>query len=79
MKATDYKAEPTEGALTDKLRANPPKILSPREAAYALGICERNLQNLTKRGVLPRIKLGRRVIYRWEQIERALIKLEGRG
>jgi excisionase family DNA binding protein len=62
-----------------EIRTNPPKLLSPSEAAFALGISDRHLANLTAEGVLPRIKLGRRVLYRWSQLEAALAKLEGKG
>lgn len=62
--------------LDADLRTNPPRLLSPREAAAVLGISARHLQNLTAAGRLPRIKLGRRVLYRWNQLEAALAKLE---
>lgn len=61
---------------SSELRTNPPSLLSPAEAAIAIGISSRHLGNLTAAGVLPRIKLGRRVLYRWSQLEAALAKLE---
>lgn len=43
--------------MTDQL------LLSPREAAKALSVCEKTLYNLTKRGELPVVRLGRAVRY----------------
>ena len=40
-----------------------PMLLSPREAAKALSICERTLYGLTKSGQLPALKIGRAVRY----------------
>ena len=37
--------------------------LRPREAAKALGVCERTLYSLTKRGEIPVIRSGRIVRY----------------
>lgn len=58
------------------LRLNPPRLLSSREASTVLGISERHLSDLVREGVIPRIKLGRRILFRWSQIEVALAKLE---
>ena len=38
-------------------------LLTPREAAKTLGICERTLYSLTKRGEIPVIRSGRIVRY----------------
>ena len=38
-------------------------LLTSREAAKALGICERTLYGLTKTGELPGIHIGRAVRY----------------
>ncbi|WP_347244556.1 helix-turn-helix domain-containing protein [Thermogutta sp.] len=44
-------------------------VLSPREAAYQLGISLRHLWNLSQpRGPLPVVKLGRRIFYRPEDL-----------
>jgi excisionase family DNA binding protein len=41
-----------------------PKLLvTPREAANALSICEKTLWSLTKRGELPAVRIGRSVRY----------------
>ena len=40
-----------------------PLLLSVREAAKALGISERKLWELTKSDEIPRIRVGRRVLY----------------
>lgn len=58
------------------LRVAPPRLLTAKEAAAVLRISERHLGNLVAAGRLPRVKLGRRVLYRWSQLEAALVKLE---
>jgi len=39
-----------------------PLALRPREAARALGVSERTLWALTKRGDVPHVRIGRRVL-----------------
>lgn len=43
-------------------------LLSPREAAKALSICERTLYGMTKRGEIPVIRIGRAVRYSLEDL-----------
>jgi excisionase family DNA binding protein len=38
-------------------------LLTPREAAGALSVCEKTLWSLTKRGELPAVRIGRSVRY----------------
>ena len=45
-------------------------LLTPREAAYRLGISTRHLWNLTSpRGPIPVVKLGRKTFYRPQDLE----------
>lgn len=45
-------------------------LLSTREAAYALGISQRQLFRLSApNGPLPTVRVGRRVLYRKEDLE----------
>lgn len=44
-------------------QAIPGLLLTPRQTAKALSICERTLYSLTKRGEIPAIKIGRLVRY----------------
>ena len=43
--------------------------MRPREAAKALGICERTLYALTKRGEIPVVRSGRLVRYSVEDLK----------
>jgi len=52
----------TDG-LTRRKRQVERLLLTPRETAAALGICERTLYALTKRGEIPVIRTGRLVRY----------------
>ena len=62
-----------DGDLTPQL------LLTPRQAAAALSISERNLWGLTKSGAIPSIKLGRLVRYRPESLRAWLAEQEGTG
>ncbi len=44
-------------------------LLSPRDAAAALSICERTLWTLADEGEIPRVRIGRRVLYRIADLE----------
>jgi excisionase family DNA binding protein len=43
-------------------------LLTPRQTAEALGICERTLYALSKSGELPVVRIGRAVRYSVEDI-----------
>ena len=49
-------------------------LLTPREAAKALSICEKTLYTLTKSGELPAIKIGRAKRYSVDEINRWIKK-----
>jgi hypothetical protein len=53
-----------------------PQILSRRQLAQYLGVCDRMVANLEKQGVLPSIKLGKRRVYKLDSILTALSRLE---
>lgn len=63
-------------ALPPDLRANPPVLMNERELSYVTGLCPRSIRNFVNAGLITRIKLGRRVLFRWPQVEAALAKLE---
>jgi excisionase family DNA binding protein len=52
-------------SVTDKERL----LLSPRDAAKALSICERTLFSLTKSGEIPVIRIGRAVRYSLDDLK----------
>lgn len=51
-----------------------PQYLKPAELCQALGISPRSLRNLQHRHNLPRIKTGKIVRYRLDEVESALQK-----
>lgn len=53
--------------------------LRPKEAAAALGIGERLLWELSNRGELPHVKLGRCVVYPVADLERWLSERAAEG
>ncbi len=44
-------------------------LYTPREAAAALGVCEKTLYTLTKSGQLPAVRIGRSVRYAVEDLQ----------
>jgi DNA-binding XRE family transcriptional regulator len=54
----------------------PTQILSQRQLADYLGLCERSVRKLEKNGMLPSIRLGKRIVYRMDSVLEALKKLE---
>jgi excisionase family DNA binding protein len=57
----------------------PKLLLTPREAAAALSICEKTLWNLTNRGErrLPAVKIGRSVRYSVEALRKWVEQQQG--
>ncbi len=53
--------------------------LRPKEAARALGICERKLWELTKRDEIPYVKLGKAVLYPVDALRDWLAKRAAAG
>jgi excisionase family DNA binding protein len=51
-----------------------PLLLSPRQAARALSVCEKTVYNLTKRGELPVVRVGRAVRYSLEDLRAWITK-----
>lgn len=62
-------ANPEEGSL--------PPVLTKYQTAKLLVCCTKHVDNLTRRGLLPRIRLGRAIRYRREAVMAALARLEG--
>ena len=54
-------------------------FLNQRQLAAFLGISPRSVRNFCARGLLPKIKLGRRTLFRRQSVLRALEELEVGG
>ncbi len=52
-----------ESLLSPAPAPMPKLLVTPREAAKALSICEKTLWTLTKRGEIPAVRFGRAVRY----------------
>ena len=50
-------------------------LLKKDELAALLRVTPRHLEKLTKRRVIPFIKLGRSIRYKWSAVEKALDKV----
>jgi excisionase family DNA binding protein len=53
---------------------NIPLLLTPRQAAKSLSICEKTLYSLTKKGELQAVRIGRAVRYSIEDLNRWIKK-----
>lgn len=62
---------PSRASNTSKL------LLTPREAAEALSVCEKTLFNLTRRGELPAVKIGRAVRYAVDDLQAFIARQRG--
>lgn len=66
--------------MSDSSSEQPKTLLTPQEAADALGISERTLRDLTvPHGELPRVRIGRCVRYRPAALEAWSADREERG
>lgn len=54
-------------------------LLTPREAAKALSICEKTLWSLSKRGELPAVRIGRAVRYDVADLQVFIDRQKGAG
>jgi excisionase family DNA binding protein len=57
--------------------ADLPLVSTKRQLAALLGCSANHLDNLTRRGLLPALRLGRCVRYRRDSVLRALAAMEG--
>jgi hypothetical protein len=65
--------------LDGEFRRHPPLIMNERELAFVTCLSVRGIRSFTKRGLIPRIKIGRSVRYRWPQVEAALARMESKA
>ena len=54
-------------------------LLSAREAARALSVCEKTLWTMTQRGLIPCARIGSRVLYNPESLKRFIAEAEKGG
>jgi hypothetical protein len=52
------------------------QLITEKEQAARLRVCERHLINLRKKRLIPYVKLGKSIRYNPNAVERALAKLE---
>jgi hypothetical protein len=80
------KAQPIASATNDSPMAVAlpseeylPLVLTRNQTAKLLACCTRHLDQLTRRGLLQRLRLGRSIRYRRESVLKTLKKLEDAG
>ncbi len=65
--------------LTPAATPLPPMLVSVRDAAKLLAVCEKSLWSLTNRGELPSVKIGRSVRYSLADLQAFISKNKGCG
>lgn len=56
-----------------------PLLLTPRDAAQSLAVCEKTIWNLTHRGELPAVRIGRAVRYDVADLRRWIESAKSNG
>jgi excisionase family DNA binding protein len=59
----------TQEAMSAKKEAAVRLLVSPREAARLLSVCERTIYTLTKAGEIPAVRIGRAVRYSMDDLK----------
>ena len=60
--------------MSATIAQSPRLLLTPRDAAAAMGISEKHLWNLTKAGAIKSIRLGRSVRYSVAALEESIAR-----
>jgi len=68
-----------ESLLSPAPAPMPKLLVTPREAAKALSICEKTLWTLTKRGDLPAVRINRAVRYDVADLQAFINRQKGAG
>lgn len=68
-----------ESLLTPAPAPMPKLLVTPREAAKVLSVCEKTLFTLNKRGELPAVRIGRAVRYAVADLQAFINRQKGVG
>ena len=65
-------------ALPPEQSTSPPKFIDFAELSRHVPLCERSLREAIRRGRIPSIRLpgARRVIFHWDSVQEALLRLQ---
>jgi len=63
------------GPTAETIRRDPPRCMNLAECAAYLGVSPKKLRNDVRMRRLPVVKLGGRLIFRLEDVDRALARL----
>jgi excisionase family DNA binding protein len=76
IRRTETRYEITNPEDAEIIRRNPPAYMTLAEAACYCGFAPRTLRHYVKNGLIHMIKVGARVVFRREQLDNDLIRLE---
>jgi excisionase family DNA binding protein len=67
-----------ERVLARMEAASAPTYISAQEVARRLNLSVRSVQDRASRGALPSVRIGKRVLFRWGDVERVILQ-EGKA
>jgi excisionase family DNA binding protein len=70
---------PGSPAPATQADATPPKLVTAREAAKVLGVCEKTLWSIANRGEISVVRIGRRVCYDQNDLHRFIESKKATG
>jgi hypothetical protein len=73
---TETRLELTDPAAAERIRRDPPARMSLAEAAAYCGFSPRSLRDYVRRRLVSRVKIGGRIVFRREQLDNDLVRLE---
>ncbi len=76
LKRTEIPLEITNPEKAEIIRRNPPANMNLAEAACYCGVSPRSLRQYVRNRAISRIKIGGRILFRREQLDSDLIRLE---
>lgn len=76
IRKTETRLETTDPAIAEIIRRNPPARMNLAEAATYIGCSPRSLRDYVRRRAISRVKVGGRILFRREQLDADLERLE---
>jgi excisionase family DNA binding protein len=76
IRRTETRLEITDPEKAERVRRDPPSRMTLAEAACYCGFSPRSLRQYVRNRAISRIKIGGRILFRREQLDNDLVRLE---
>jgi len=76
IRRTETRLEITDPEKAERIRRDPPARMTLAEAACYCGFSPRSLRQYVRNRSISRIKIGGRILFRREQLDNDLVRLE---